>query len=218
MGTTGLVARPIASILEATTKTAQSIRNRSSPHLSSRCRTRLPRPLARELPLSPYSWEEAIGVSMLQQADMGSLKDEVYVSCKALKKEGGFIVISKKLVIVFFSSSLIGFGSSNFAGVPANPTWVVEMQMSLESVVHVDRAGDDLNIVGNNADVPCKHKKSFRSRISTYAPFVCMNVELPDTEAAEDVLQVLMSTIELGKDKRWDVQVIHRSNLITRIM
>lgn len=218
MGTAGLVARPIASILEATTKTAQSIRNRSSPHLSSRRRTRLPRPLARELSLSPYSWEEAIGVSMLQQADMGRLKEEVYVSCKALRKEGGFIVISEKLVLGISSSNLVGFGLSNFAGVPANPTWVVEMQMSLESVVHVDRADDVLNIVGNNADVPCRHKKGFRPKTSTYAPFVCVSVKLPDAEAAEDVLQVLMSTIELGKDKRWDVQLIHRSNLVARIM
>lgn len=213
MGTTRLVARPVASILEATTKTAQGIRNRSSPHPSNHRRTRLPRHLARNLPLSPYSWEDAIGVSVLRQADMARLKNEVYVACRALRKEGSFIVISEKLVLIVSSPCLAGFGLTNFVGVPANPTWVVEMEMSLESVVHVDRGDKDLNIVGNNVDVPYKHKKGFRIRSPTCAPFVCVSVELPNAEEAEDVLQILMSTIELGKEKRWGVQVLHRSNL-----
>ncbi|KAI0504558.1 hypothetical protein KFK09_015510 [Dendrobium nobile] len=213
MGTAGLVARPIASILEATTKTAQSIRNRSSPHPSNRCRIRLPRPLARELPLSPYSWEEAIGASMIQQADMGRLKDEVYVTCKALRKAGRFILIGEKLVVIFSSSCLVDFGLITFAGVPANPTWVIEMEMSLESVVHVDRADNDLNIVGDNAGLPSWHKKGFRSRSATSAPFVSISVELPNAEEAEDALQVLLSTIELGKEKRGGVKVLHRINL-----
>ncbi|PSS01845.1 Vacuolar protein sorting-associated protein like [Actinidia chinensis var. chinensis] len=59
LGITGLVARPAASILEVTGKTAQSIRNRSKLHnmAAQRLRVRLPRPLSRELPLRPYSWE-----------------------------------------------------------------------------------------------------------------------------------------------------------------
>ncbi|KAH7668386.1 Vacuolar protein sorting-associated protein 13 [Dioscorea alata] len=60
MGTAGLVARPMASIFEAMGKAAQSIRNRSSPHQANHFRVRLARPLSRELPLLPYSWEEAI--------------------------------------------------------------------------------------------------------------------------------------------------------------
>ncbi|XP_020578400.1 uncharacterized protein LOC110023361 isoform X2 [Phalaenopsis equestris] len=213
MGTTGLVARPIASILEATTKTAQSIRNRSSPHLSNRRRTRLPRPLSRELPLSPYSWEEAIGVSVLQQANTARLKDEVYVTCKALRMAGSFIVISEKLVLVVSTSCLVGFNSTNFAGVPANPTWFIEKEMSLESVVHVDRSDYTLNIVGNNADITFRHKKGFKSGSSSSAPLVCMSVEFGNVEEAEDVLQVLLATIELGKEKRWGVQVLHRRNV-----
>ncbi|KAK3200061.1 hypothetical protein Dsin_023476 [Dipteronia sinensis] len=52
-GVTGLVARPAASILEVTGKTAQSIRNHSRLyHLRSKhYRVRLPRPQSRELPL-----------------------------------------------------------------------------------------------------------------------------------------------------------------------
>ncbi|XP_027186444.1 uncharacterized protein [Cicer arietinum] len=56
LGITGLVAKPAASILEVTGKTAQSIRNRSKPNQlrSYRFRVRLPRPLCNELPLRSY--------------------------------------------------------------------------------------------------------------------------------------------------------------------
>ena len=77
MGTAGLVARPMASILEATGRTAQSIRNRSNPHESNRLRVRFPRPVARDRPLFPYSWEEAIGISLLIQADGGRLGGDI---------------------------------------------------------------------------------------------------------------------------------------------
>jgi hypothetical protein len=54
-----------------------------------RFRARLPRPLSKEFPLRPYSWEEAVGTSVLLEADNGSkLKDEVLVMCKALKQAG----------------------------------------------------------------------------------------------------------------------------------
>ncbi|KAK7832237.1 vacuolar protein sorting-associated protein 13a [Quercus suber] len=63
LGVTGLLAKPAASILEVTGKTAQSIRNRSRLYQmgSQRFRAPLPRPLSRELPLRPYSWEDAVG-------------------------------------------------------------------------------------------------------------------------------------------------------------
>ncbi|KAJ6753416.1 VACUOLAR PROTEIN SORTING-ASSOCIATED PROTEIN VPS13 [Salix purpurea] len=71
-GVAGLVARPAASILEVTGKTAQSIRNRSRLYqMGPQCyRVRLPRPLSRELPLRPYSLEEAVGTSVLMEADV----------------------------------------------------------------------------------------------------------------------------------------------------
>ncbi|QHO14274.1 Putative vacuolar protein sorting-associated proteinA [Arachis hypogaea] len=61
LGIIGLI-----SILEVTEKTALSIRNRSKPNqLRSQCfRIRLPRPLSHERPLKPYSWEEAVGISV----------------------------------------------------------------------------------------------------------------------------------------------------------
>jgi len=152
MGTAGLVARPMASILEATGKTAQSIRKRSSPHQSNRLRFRFPRPLARELPLMPYSWEEAIGVSMLLQADGSRLRDEAFVMCTALKQSGKFIVISEKSVFSVWCSCLVDLGSPAFVGVAADPEWVIETEMSLESIVHVDRTDDAVNVVGSNAE------------------------------------------------------------------
>ncbi|KAK8954444.1 hypothetical protein KSP39_PZI002557 [Platanthera zijinensis] len=217
MGTSGLIARPLASILEATAKTAQSIRNRSSPHQSNRRRVRLPRPLARELPLSPYSWEEAVGVSMLQQADMGRLKDETYVMCASLRKAGKFVVVTERLVLVISSPCLVGLGTANFAGVPFNMTWIIEMEMSLESVVQVDRADDVLNIVGSYSEVHAKNKKGRSGSVPWHppvsAPFVRLSLELAGAEEAEDALQVLLSAIELGKERKWGVQVLHRSNL-----
>ncbi|KAJ0968161.1 hypothetical protein J5N97_025078 [Dioscorea zingiberensis] len=107
MGTAGLVARQMASILEAMGKAAQSIRSRSSPHQSNRLRVLFPRPLSRELPLLPYSWEEAIGVSVLLQAAESSLKDEGLIMCKELKQEGKFIIITDRLLLVVWSSQLV---------------------------------------------------------------------------------------------------------------
>ncbi|KAJ6837122.1 uncharacterized protein M6B38_121275 [Iris pallida] len=217
MGTAGLVARPMASIFEATGKTAQSIRNRSSPHLSKRLRVRLPRPLSRELPLSPYSWEEAVGVSMLLQADGFRLKDETFVLCKALKQAGKFIVLSEKLVFSVYCSCLVGLGSPEFVGVSAKPEWVIETAMSIESIVHVDRTEDTVNIVGSSAETMSKQKKTGTRNNKFWSaptsPLFYMRAELPNCEVAEDLLQVLLSTIEQGKERRWGMHVLHRSNL-----
>lgn len=217
MGTAGLVARPMASILEATGKTAQSIRNRSSPHQSNRFRIRFPRPLARELPLLPYSWEEAIGVSMLLQADGSRLRGEIFVMCKALKQAGKFIVITERLVLAVWCSCLVGLGTPEFVGVATDPGWVIETEMSLENVVHIDRTEEVVNIVGSSAETPSRQRKgSTRNRpwsSPVSAALFHMSVELPSMEEAEDVLQVLLSTIEQGKERRWGVRVLHRLNL-----
>ena len=83
MGVTGLVAKPAASILQVTGRTAQSIRNRSKLYQMRQqsFRVRFPRPLSREVPLRPYSWEEAVGKSVLAEAGDGlRFKDEVFVA------------------------------------------------------------------------------------------------------------------------------------------
>ncbi|KAF2317615.1 hypothetical protein GH714_025588 [Hevea brasiliensis] len=112
LGVTGLVARPAASILEVTGKTAQSIRSISKLHQSGsqRYRARLPRPLSREHPLRPYSLEEAVGTSVLMEADDG------------LK----------------LKMNLVDLEKPEFRGVPIDPEWLVESEIGLDSVIHAD--------------------------------------------------------------------------------
>lgn len=220
MGTAGLVAKPVASILEATGKTAQSIRNRSNPHRFNYFRVRFPRPLTKELPLLPYSWEEAIGVSMLVQADGCRLKNETFVLCKALKQSGKFIILTERLLLVVFCPYLVDLGASAFIGVPPDPEWVIETEMNLESVVHIDRSEEAVNIVGSTAETLPKQKRGGGTRSnrpwslpSTSTPLFHASVELPNNEEAEDALQVVLSVIEKGKMRRWGLRVVHRSNL-----
>lgn len=221
MGTAGVVARPMASILEATGKTAQNIRKRSSPHQANRLRIRFPRPLARELPLLPYSWEEAIGVTMLLQADRSRLRDETLIMCKSLMQPGKFIVISEKHVFSVFCSSLVNLGSPQFAGVSSNPEWVIEMEMEIESIVHIDRMDDAVNIVGSNAESSSSRLRQKKGEVrdkrwknlSASLPLVYVKLELKCTEEAEDVLRVLLSMIDQGKERRQGKHLLHRSNL-----
>lgn len=217
MGTAGLVARPMASILEATGKTAQSIRNRSNPHQFNHLRVRLPRPLQRDLPLFPYSWEEAIGTAVLKQANNHNLQNEAFVMCKSLRKPGHFVVITEKLLLVVSSSYLTDLGKESFAGVPPDPAWVVETEMQLESVVHMDRSGEVVNIVGSNADTLAKQRRGYvRSgpwTPSVSTPLFHASVELQSLEEAEDTLQVVATIAEKGRVQRWDTHILHRSNL-----
>ncbi|KAM0845626.1 hypothetical protein ACQ4PT_056233 [Festuca glaucescens] len=216
MGTAGLVARPMASILEATGRTAQSIRNRSNPHESNRLRVRFSRPVARDRPLFPYSWEEAIGVSLLLQADGGRLKDETFVMCKTVREPGKFLVLTEKLLLLVSSQYLVDLGSPQFAGVPPDPQWVIETEMNLKSIVHLDRAQEVVNIVGSNGETSPRDKRG-RSRdiprSSAFIPLFHFSVELPNIEDAEGTLQFLTALIEKGKARRWDKNILHRSNI-----
>ncbi|KAG8086660.1 hypothetical protein GUJ93_ZPchr0010g10733 [Zizania palustris] len=215
MGTAGLVARPMASILEATGRTAQSIRNRSNPHESNRLRVRFPRPVARDRPLSPYSWEEAIGMSLLFQADGGRLKD-TFVVCKMLREPGKFLVLTEKLLLLVSSPYLVDLGSPQFVGVPPNPQWVIETEMNLKSIVHLDRAQEVVNIVGSNGETSPRDKRgSIRNRAtsSAFVPLFHFSVEMPNIEDAEGTLQILLALLEKGKARRWDQNIIHRSNI-----
>lgn len=224
LGVTGLVARPAASILEVTGQTAQSIRNRSRLHkLKSQCyRVRLPRNLSQELPLRPYSWEEAVGTSVLIEADDGlKLMEETFVMCKALKQPGEFVVITERLVLVVSCRSLVDLGKPEFQGVPVTPEWVIETEISLHSVIHTDLDNDVVHIVGSSADAVLKQNASKKGGSSrrrwnnpSTLPLLQTNLELKSSEDAEEFLQVLSSTIELGKERGWDGgYLLHRSNI-----
>ncbi|CAO2190040.1 unnamed protein product [Urochloa humidicola] len=216
MGTAGLVARPMASILEATSRTAQSIRNRSNPHESNRLRVRFPRPVARDRPLFPYSWEEAIGISLLARADSGRLKDETFVMCKTLKEPGKFLVLTEKLFLLVSSTYMVDLGSPQFVGVPPDPQWSIDTEMHLKSVVHLDRSLEVVNIVGSNGETSPRDKRgSARNRVmsSAFVPLFHLSIELPNVEDAEGTLQVLQALIEKGRARRWDKNILHRSNI-----
>ncbi|KAH7688715.1 Vacuolar protein sorting-associated protein 13 [Dioscorea alata] len=210
-GLTGLLQSPIKGaekhglpgVLSAMGKAAQSIRNRSSAHQANRFRVRLARPLSRELPLLPYSWEEAIGVSALLQADESRLKDERFIMCKEPKQEGKFIVITDRLFVVVWCAQLVGFRSPKFVGVATDPGWVIETEMNLESVVHIDREENTVNIIGSNLSSKQTKdgaNKNRRWSLPPSAPLFQVSVDLPNEEEAIGVLQLLVSAIEQGRE------------------
>ncbi|GMP98388.1 hypothetical protein CsSME_00046298 [Camellia sinensis var. sinensis] len=228
LGITGLVARPAASILEVTGKTAQSIRNRSKLyHMGpQRLRVRLPRPVNRELPLRPYSWEEAIGSSVLAEADNGlKLKDEHLIMCKALKQGGKFVLITERLILIVDCVSLVNLGKPEFRGVPANPEWVIEADIGIDTVIHADTSEGVVHIVGSSSDPLLRQNQHQFKRGSgarakrwnnppTSLPLYQTNLEFARNEEAEELLQVLLSAIEQGKERGWGfVQILHQCNL-----
>ncbi|XP_052202477.1 uncharacterized protein LOC127808127 isoform X2 [Diospyros lotus] len=226
LGVTGLVARPAASILEVTGKTAQSIRNRSKLHHPQRLRVRLPRPLSRELPLRTYSWDEAVGTSILSEADNGKLKDELLIMCKALKQGGKFVIITERLVLIVACSSLVDLGKPEFRGVPADPEWVIEAEIGMDSIIHVDTYGGVVHIVGSSSDQLLRQNQYQLKRggggmrgkrwnnPSMPLPLYQTNLEFNCEEEAEELLQVLLSAIEKGKERGWGcINIVHQSNL-----
>ncbi|KAK7300278.1 hypothetical protein RJT34_11120 [Clitoria ternatea] len=229
LGITGLVAKPAASILEVTGKTALSIRNRSKPSQlrSQRFRVRLRRPLCREFPLRPYSWEEAVGTSVLVEADDGlKFKGEKLVACKALEEAGKFVVLTERFVLVVFSPSLINLGKDEFCGIPGDLEWIIEWEIGLESIMHADRSEGVVHIVGSMPDSLLRRsqhspkKGSGGSRAvrwnhyATHIPLPQTNLELAHEEDAANFLQILLSAIEKGTGKAWDCgRVLHRANI-----
>uniref|UniRef100_A0A7N0U003 Vacuolar protein sorting-associated protein 13 VPS13 adaptor binding domain-containing protein n=1 Tax=Kalanchoe fedtschenkoi TaxID=63787 RepID=A0A7N0U003_KALFE len=223
-GVTGLVLRPAASILEVTGKTAQSIRKRSKVHQTSmqRLRARLPRLLIEELPLRPYSWEDAVGMNVLVEAAGGmKMKDDILVVCKALKQGGKYVIITETRMLIVSCSSLVGVGKPGFRGVPPDPEWVIEAEVGLDSVVHADADGALLHIVGSSSHSdPITRQKRNRGASQSWGnssfplPISQTNVELESAEDAERLLQTLLGTIELGKEQGWGRRhILHKSNV-----
>jgi hypothetical protein len=185
----------------------QSIRNRSNPHESNSVHVRFPRPVARDHPLFPYSWEEAIGVSLLIQADSGRL-EETFVMCKALREPAKFVLLTEKLLLLVSSPYLVDLGT--------DPQWSIDTEMNLKSIVHLDRSQEVVNIVGSNGETsPRDRKGGIRGRAvsSAFIPLFHLSVELPNIEDAEGTLQVLQALIDKGKTRRWDRNILHRSNI-----
>ncbi|TKY59210.1 putative vacuolar protein sorting-associated protein 13A [Spatholobus suberectus] len=230
LGITGLVAKPAASILEVTGKTALSIRNRSKPSQlrPQHFRVRLRRPLCHEFPLKPYSWEEAVGTSVLVEADDGlKFKDEKLVACKALKEGGKFVVLTERFVLVVFSANLINLGKPEFCGIPVDLEWIIEWEIGLENIIHADSSQGVVHIVGSRPDSLLRQNQyspkggsGGRTRAvrwnhyATHLPFPQTNLELACEEDAANLLQILLSAIEEEKGKAWDCgRILHRARI-----
>ncbi|KAL8519790.1 hypothetical protein ACS0TY_010650 [Phlomoides rotata] len=227
VGVTGLVARPAASILEVTGKTAQSIRNRSRIHqMGYRCyRVRLPRPLSAESPLKPYSWDEAVGTYIITQTDV-KLRDETLVVCKALKQSGQYVLITARLILVVSCPSLTSFDKPGFEGVPPDPQWVIQSEIGMDTVILADHDGDMVHIVGSGMDTSFRQnlqqqkrgndlgKGKLWSNSHTPLPFLQTNLEFTSPEEANEFLSVLQSMIESGKEQGWGSKyILHQSNI-----
>ncbi|KVH90901.1 hypothetical protein Ccrd_007067 [Cynara cardunculus var. scolymus] len=244
-GLTGLLQSPIRGaekhglpgVLSVTEKTARSIRNRSRLyHMGSqRLRVRLPRPLSRDHPLRPYLWEEAVGVSVLADADTDAdigdnlmLKDETLVLSKALKQGGKFVIITERLILIVSCSSLVNLGKPEFRGVPADLDWVIEAEITLDSVIHVDNDEEVVHIVGSSSDVVLRQnqnqhqqKRGVRTlgkqrwhNTPTQLPLFQTNLECSSKEEAVELLKVLLATIQKGKERGWGcVYRLHQRNI-----
>lgn len=219
------MAKPTASILQVTGKTAQSIRHRSRLHQKRLqfFRLRLPRLLNREHPLQPYSWEEAVATSVLVEVDDGlMLKDEVLVACKALKKAGKFVIITERLVLIVSCSSLVDLGKPEFQGIPSDMEWVVESEIRLDSVIHADADEGVVHIVGSSTDtiVRKNHQNRRGGEVrpvrwsNPTLPLIQTNLELKHRQDAEDLLKILLSAIEQGKEQGWGCKyILHRTSI-----
>ncbi|XP_057249486.1 uncharacterized protein LOC104905906 isoform X4 [Beta vulgaris subsp. vulgaris] len=226
LGVTGLVAKPAASVLQATGRTAQSIRNRSRLHRTGlrHLRVRLPRSLSAELPLRPYSWEEAIGTAVLLEIDDSKYRDEVLVMCKSLKIPGRFLVLTEKLIFIIECSSLVDLGKSEFQGIVAEPEWKLVIDIALESVilfgvdegvVYIVVGSSSETLIGQNQH---HHTTGGRTKLLskpiTPLPLFQTELELASKEEAEYLHRVLSSTIEQGRDQGWkNVHLLHQINL-----
>lgn len=224
-GLTGLVARPAASILEVTGKTAQSIRNRSKHYQlgAQRRRVRLPRPLNKDLPLRPYSWEEAIGTFVLAEADDNTkLKNKMLVICKALKQAGKFVILTETLILIISCPSLVDFDKPEFRGISANPEWVIESEIALDSVMHADTDDHVVHVVGSSYSASRQNQAPYRGlgtrrhewNNPPSLPLFQTDLELASKEEADNFLETLLSTIELGKGRgRGGGYVLHQCDI-----
>lgn len=215
VGAAGLIARPVVSILEVSGRTAQSIRNRSNPSQLNHFRVRFPRPLVRDSPLLPYSWEEAVGTAVLQEVESKRLKDEVLVTCIALGFPGLFIVLTERLLLKV-KSACIAAAASPENNMPGGPDWSIQQEISLDNIIHVDREGQLLNVLAGSQETYFRRRKdtttSKKNYMSQFVPFTQETIVLPHEDAAKELSQLLGSLLEELK-KHSSPSILRRENL-----
>lgn len=215
VGAAGLIARPVVSILEVSGRTAQSIRNRSNPSQLNHFRVRFPRPLVRDSPLLPYSWEEAVGTAVLQEVESKRLKDEVLVTCIALGFPGLFIVLTERLLLKV-KSACIAAAASPENNMPGGPDWSIQQEISLDNIIHVDREGQLLNVLAGSQETYFRRRKdpttSKKNYMSHFVPFTQETIVLPHEDAAKELSQLLGSLLDELK-KHSSPSILRRENL-----
>ena len=151
---------------------------------------------------------------MLLEADSSRLKDEVFIKCRALKHDGKFIIITERLILVVYCAALADLGKPGFRGV-ADVTWVVETEMPINSIIHMDRELIKVNVIGSKVETLRQKRNDILGLLdpSASVPLSQMSAELTDEEAAEDVLQTLLSIKERGNFHSRSLKIVHRSNM-----
>ncbi|KAL2613042.1 hypothetical protein R1flu_024734 [Riccia fluitans] len=204
LGAVGVVARPVASILEVAGMTAQSIRNSSRPAQWRASRSRLPRYVSEYTPLLVYSWERAVGQAVLLEVEGSQYKaDQVYFTCMPLKDHGKFVLLTETTIIRVSKRTSEDASTSN-------PTygrqWNLELEAAIDDVLHMDRTGDEVSVLLGPPNRPLirpQYPRDISSKYETrFTPFAHETFALLSERAAIELFGVLMRLEDQSRKAR----------------
>ncbi|KAG6546751.1 hypothetical protein Mapa_011940 [Marchantia paleacea] len=192
LGVVGVVARPVASILEVAGMTAQSIRNSSRPAQWRASRVRLPRYISEYSPLLVYSWERAVGQAVLLEAEGGRYKTEVYFTCMPLKDDGKFVLLTESTLLRVSSKTAENGSASNSA---YGQKWYMELEAAIDDILHMDQRGSEVSVLLGPPNRPLirpKQNALVSSKYTTrFTPFAHETFELVSERAADELHSML---------------------------
>jgi hypothetical protein len=192
LGAVGVVARPVASILEVAGMTAQSIRNRSRPVQWLATRVRLPR-YVNDSPLMLYSWERAVGQAVLLEAEGGRFKNEVYFTCKRLVEEGQFLLLTESKILRV-STAILADGTSATNSVYGHK-WKLELEGEIDDILHVDQVENEVSVLLGPPMRPLirpHHQAAGSSKYTTrFTPFAHETFAFVTQSASDEFLDML---------------------------
>eukprot|EP00249_Psilotum_nudum_P016244 c25743_g1_i1 orf=309-3461(-) len=190
VGVVRLVARPAASILEVAGRMAHSVRSWSNPNQVHEKRIRPPRHLDKGV-LLPYSLEDAIGNAVLQEAVGGHLQNQNYFICKPLAQPGRYILLTERVLLRVRKSLTTDAGESGFY---FGPEWTVDLEISHEDILHIDRDGAILSILFVSRTCP---KNRVPHRLASYSkPLLHQSIEMMTEVHAEELSSILSILID----------------------
>ncbi|KAL3675991.1 hypothetical protein R1sor_025939 [Riccia sorocarpa] len=192
LGVVGVVARPVASILEVAGMTAQSIRNSSRPAQWRASRIRLPRYVSDYSPLLVYSWERAVGQAVLLEAGGSRYKTDVDFVCMPLR-DSKFVLLTETTIIRVSKRTFEDASTSN-------PTygrqWNLELEAAIDDILHMDRTGTEVSVLLGPPNRPLirPHYQGVMSSryVTRFTPFAHETFTLESERAATDLFSMLM--------------------------